>query len=87
MDACFNCKITPKLEYCCGSHPETGESQRLYLKRKSVSACPHLNRFGTCDIYERRPEPCQVYECPRLEGRDTFERLGTRFDFSFLNSE
>jgi len=77
MDHCSTCKPKRKLQYCCGSHPETGEVAELELPSGRVAkACPNLSPRGHCQVYETRPEDCASYLCPRLKSMDLHELLG-----------
>ncbi len=77
MRACIDCDITFKVQYCCGSDPDTKKSVDLVLADGLVvSACPSLNRDGGCNQYGSRPDPCKEYiDCPNLEGVDLFDIL------------
>lgn len=66
-EGCIDCDIETKITYCCSSHPETGKSRLLKTETAYFQACPELNRFGECKIYNERPEACKFYECPRLK--------------------
>ncbi len=71
MVNCLDCPIELKLDYCCGSHPDTGITQKLKLENgKFVHACPNLDSIGDCSIYDSRPQPCRDYECPSLQQTD-----------------
>ncbi|MCF7861633.1 hypothetical protein K9M79_05285 [Candidatus Woesearchaeota archaeon] len=76
MDDCYKCNIEYKIEYCCGSHPDTGISSTLeLLDGRILNACPNLDHVGDCSIYNSRPEPCKLYECPKSYESDLFERM------------
>ncbi len=71
MVNCLDCNIEVKLDYCCGSHPDTGISQALKLEDGlNIQACPNLNPYGDCGIYSDRPQPCIDYQCPSLRQTD-----------------
>jgi hypothetical protein len=81
MNECYECDIGYKVEYCCGSHPETGEMTALEIEGgRVVRACPNLDELGDCKVYDSRPDPCSEYECPKLGEMDLFERLQSNID-------
>lgn len=63
---CERCPIDNKIEECCGSHPETGASKQLRIRktRQIIEVCPELQTDGRCGDYLRRPDACkaQAYE-------------------------
>lgn len=77
MEHCVNCDINYKVEYCCSSHPETGESIALELFTGDVvGACPHLDSEGYCSTYDIRPDGCREFSsCPRLGELDLVDLL------------
>lgn len=75
MDECYKCDIEYKVQYCCGSHPETGEMVALRIGREIFQACPELNESGDCTVHENRPDPCEKYECPKLNQIDLLDRI------------
>jgi Fe-S-cluster containining protein len=78
MRICEKCDIRYKVEYCCGSHPETTETKELKLPDGTVlGACPNLDTDGLCRDYEKRPPACMEYnECPKLSSTDLCDLLG-----------
>ena len=64
MGLCDVCELDYKLEYCCGSHPNTGESVALTVEGSEVRACPNLDENARCKIFDHRPDEC-YFKCPK----------------------
>lgn len=77
LDICFDCDITDKLNYCCGSNPETGESALLTLDDGSkVNACPGLDSEGLCNMKNSvRPSVCGEYACHKMYEAPLYDLL------------
>ena len=77
-DLCYECEIDCKLEYCCGSHPETGESIPLTLNNgNQIMACPNLDSDGCCAVYNSSSMPgaCREYLCHKFNETPLTELL------------
>lgn len=65
---CEKCPIADKIDICCSSNPETGETKpmRFIKSRQIIRVCNNLASDGTCEIYSERPEACKGYACEEL---------------------
>lgn len=62
---CKDCPIKIKIEYCCGSHPETREQKVVKFKSgERVGVCINLQPDGSCATYWNE-ETCHGYDCER----------------------
>lgn len=79
MNPCYGCCIEDTqyfLEECCWRHPETKETSKLELDDGNIIyACPNLGSDGTCQVYDKRPEVCKDYFCPKFSELDLVELL------------
>ena len=64
---CKYCSINDKLDYCCRCEPETYETKNLKIDNETYRVCPELNKDLECSIYERRPDICREWQCPKKE--------------------
>lgn len=62
---CETCPIQTKIENCCGSNPDTGETRTVVFKKSGlvVDVCNLLQNDGACASYEERPVDCASYLC------------------------
>ena len=64
-NSCESCPILTKIDYCCSSNPETGETRLVWAKKskQEISVCDNLGTDGMCEIYSERPPQCIEYVC------------------------
>ena len=66
---CGECEMDCKIEYCCPSNPETGESASLILEEgRKIFVCLNLDSEGYCSVYgtSLMPDACREFYCHKF---------------------
>jgi hypothetical protein len=79
---CETCPILEKIDICCSSNPETGETKlvRSKITGETITVCNNLGTDGGCEIYYERPPQCREYVCEEIYAQGLNSQTVTGFE-------
>ncbi|HKB80557.1 MAG TPA: hypothetical protein VKH35_12665, partial [Thermoanaerobaculia bacterium] len=60
------------------------EERDAFFQRTTAAACPNLDEFGSCMVYESRPLVCRTFGLPVREGA---RYIGDICELNFTNAD